>query len=636
MNSEWNFPNNGCGQTRGISDAGIETFTGTEIQSLAREICQNSLDATPEGSSSEVAVQFERYIIKSKDIPGYETYKNKLHKAYSYWSNRKSEKTITYLKKAIKAIENPSTFVLRISDYNTTGLIDPYGDSDDGWNALTKIDGGATKTGDKAGAFGIGKNAPFCNSDYRLVFYRTLNAENEIAAQGVSRFISFPEDETDPLRTMTTGFGYYGDTDGNLPVKTITELDDLQNRTVVGTDVFIYGFNAATTWEEEVTCEVLENFLMAIYKNKLTVSINSRKINVVNLPTLMERYKTKARQAYCYYKVLSNPKTKVFTKDFHGLGTLKLSVLVDVEDKLNRKVLVTRTSGMKLLTIGNISRLISFSGILEMQGKELNEYFREMETPSHDKWVPGRYAKNPAQAKGYHDELKQWVRDMILSLGEYSSDEEIEVEGLSSVLQRESTSSTQQGDNKKEDLHDTIGDILIQPRAIAQIKPKGLFQGNDGEGKSKGRDTQGNVGQGGFPATRSLGGNRKRTKKNTHRGTASQGGRDTVHEKYKGDTNQVLKNIRIMKIEKDKFRASFEAPRDVQGGHIEIVTVGENGKSNKLQVKSATGISACDNIKCSSIGIGFSNLKGNEKVMIEFSLVDSRDYAMEVNVYEHN
>lgn len=636
MNIAWNFPNNGCGQTRGISDAGIETFTGIEIQSLAREICQNSLDATPDSSSSEVVVEFERYRIQSNAIPGYEIYKNKLHKAYNYWSNRKSEKTIAYLKKAKKAIENQNTFVLRISDYNTTGLIDPYGDSDDGWNALTKIDGGATKTGDKAGAFGIGKNAPFCNSEYRLVFYRTLNAENEIAAQGVSRFISFPEDETDTLHTMTTGFGYYGDTNGNLPVKTIVELDNLQNRTGVGTDVFVYGFNAATTWEDDVTCEVLENFLMAIYKNKLVVSVNSTKINVTNLPALMECYKTKVRQAYCYYKVLSNPETKVFTKDFHGLGTLKLSVLVDAEEKLNRKVLVTRTSGMKLLTIGNISRLISFSGLLEMQGKELNEYFREMETPSHDKWVPGRYTKSPAQAKEYHDELKQWVRDMILGLGEYSSDEEIEVEGLSSVLQKESLSAIQHDDNKKEDLHNTIGDILIQPRATYQSKPKGLFHGNEGEGQSKSRDTQGNIGQGGFTATRTLGGNRQRTKKDTHRGTTSQGGRDTVHEKHSGGTHEALKSIRIMKIANDKFRASFEVPRDVQSGHIEIVTVGENGKSNKLQVKSATGISACENIKCSSIGISFLNLKGNEKVMIEFSLVDSRDYAMEVNVYEHN
>ena len=30
MINEWNFPHNGYGQVRGVSDAGIETFTGTE------------------------------------------------------------------------------------------------------------------------------------------------------------------------------------------------------------------------------------------------------------------------------------------------------------------------------------------------------------------------------------------------------------------------------------------------------------------------------------------------------------------------------------------------------------------------------------------------------------------------------
>ena len=182
MAIEWNFPHNGYGQVRGVSDAGIETFTGTEIQSLAREICQNSLDAAIEGSNATIKVDFERYVIDSSEIPGYEQYASKIKKANDYWSQKNSEKTIKVLKKALKSINSSRAVVLRISDFNTTGLGHPYEDSDEGWNALTKLDGGATKVGDKAGAFGIGKNAPFTNSDYRLVFYRTLNEDNETAA----------------------------------------------------------------------------------------------------------------------------------------------------------------------------------------------------------------------------------------------------------------------------------------------------------------------------------------------------------------------------------------------------------------------------------------------------------------------
>lgn len=635
MDINWNFPNNGCGQIRGISDAGIETFTGTEIQSLAREICQNSLDAIDEKKSDCVHVEFERYRIDTKDIPGCETYSNKIHKAYEYWSTKRSAKTISYLKEAVRAIEKPYTYVLRISDYNTVGLLDPYGDSDEGWNALTKIDGGATKTGDKAGAFGIGKNAPFCNSDYRLVFYRTLNKENEVAAQGVSRFISFPENIDNALSTMTTGIGYYGNVNGNLPINAINELNNLNVRERIGTDVFVYGFNGNSNWETDVACEVLDNFLMSIYNKKLTVAMNSIYIDEKNLSGYIERYETKLRQATSYFKVLSSQDTKTFTRDFHGLGTLKLRVLVKPEDKLNRKILVTRTSGMKLFAIGNISRLISFSGILEMQGKDLNEYFREMETPAHDKWIPGRYTKNPEQAKEYHDELKQWIRDTVLSLGEYSSEEEIEVEGLSGVLQSDSELSNGLGEEKKESLHDTIGDIIIQPRNTSSSS-KGLFFGKEGIGKSKSNDTEGSIGKSGFATTRTLGGNRRRTKRYEHKGLAEQGGRDVVHEKRGGDKNQPLENVRIMKIDNACYKVSFQLPREIGNGHIEIVTVGENGKSNKLYIKDVKGISNCENISKGQMGIGFSRLKGKEKVTLEFSLVDNRDYAMEVNVYEHN
>ena len=42
---KWNFPSNNYGQILGIAESGVETFNGTPIKSLAREICQNSLDA---------------------------------------------------------------------------------------------------------------------------------------------------------------------------------------------------------------------------------------------------------------------------------------------------------------------------------------------------------------------------------------------------------------------------------------------------------------------------------------------------------------------------------------------------------------------------------------------------------------
>ena len=327
----------------------------------------------------------------------------------------------------------------------------------------------------------------------------------------------------------------------------------------------------------------------------------------------------------------------MFSRDFHGLGTLKLRVLVDSSEKLNRKILITRSSGMKLFALGNISRIISFSGVLEMEGKELNEFFREMETPAHDKWLPSRHSTNVPLAKEYNNELKDWIRECIQRLGEHSSDDEIEVAGLAGVLQKESDKTNQRGDDSnKESLQDTIGSITIQPRT-SKTKPKGLFYGSEGNGKSKNTDTEGIVRtDGNALTTRNLSGTRHRSKRDTHKGRTAAGGHDTVHKRYGGDINQELKNVRVIKTSGNTYRVSFILPRDIRAGHVEIVTVGENGKSNRLAIHSASELMGCTGIKKSSEGVSFSSMKGNEKVQFEIALFDNRDYAMEVNVYEHN
>ena len=60
QNGEWRFPSNNNGQILGISDSGVETFKGTPIKSLAREICQNSIDARC-NSDKPVEVEFKTF-----------------------------------------------------------------------------------------------------------------------------------------------------------------------------------------------------------------------------------------------------------------------------------------------------------------------------------------------------------------------------------------------------------------------------------------------------------------------------------------------------------------------------------------------------------------------------------------------
>ena len=54
----WAFPITGGGKKTGFNEAGIQFFNDDILLSLAREMCQNSLDAKREGSDGPVTVAF--------------------------------------------------------------------------------------------------------------------------------------------------------------------------------------------------------------------------------------------------------------------------------------------------------------------------------------------------------------------------------------------------------------------------------------------------------------------------------------------------------------------------------------------------------------------------------------------------
>ena len=62
----WRFPPNNGGTIQGFNDSGIATFKGAELyNNLAREICQNSLDAKRE-DEDHVVVKFDLIIVRNR------------------------------------------------------------------------------------------------------------------------------------------------------------------------------------------------------------------------------------------------------------------------------------------------------------------------------------------------------------------------------------------------------------------------------------------------------------------------------------------------------------------------------------------------------------------------------------------
>ena len=82
MNNElekiWRFPGNNYTQDQGIDTPDMETFAQDPIASLARETCQNSIDARIEGKTAKI--QFKTFDIMKEDIPGIDRIEKEIDK----------------------------------------------------------------------------------------------------------------------------------------------------------------------------------------------------------------------------------------------------------------------------------------------------------------------------------------------------------------------------------------------------------------------------------------------------------------------------------------------------------------------------------------------------------------------------
>lgn len=126
---------------------------------------------------------------------------------------------------------------------------------------------------------------------------------------------------------------------------------------------------------------------------------------------------------------------------------------------------------------------------------------------------------------------------------------------------------------------------------------------------------------------------KKKTKKIRYASRNPGQGKDIVlQKKADGETSCPLKNVRIIKKGTGIYSLNFEIPHDVEYGRIELVTVGENGKSNRLRITDVNPTSGCETAKLNGDLIETLNMTSSGKVKIIVTLADSHDYAMEVSI----
>ncbi len=431
---QWRFPSNDHGENKGINDSGVATFRGTPLKSLAREICQNSLDAA---RKQTVVIEFNLFSVPTDSLPGASVLKDTFHRCYNFWSIQKGSATKDFFKKALKKIEMDKTYILRISDFNTTGLLGSKEEINTDWTNLTKSSGASDKKGTAGGSYGIGKYAPFACSDFATVFYSTYDEEEEVAYQGVSRLVTFKRADDDET---TQGIGYFGE-EYNKPVYEQLRLDSSFERKAgeFGTDIFICGYKfAEEDWKKGIIISVLDGFLGALWKEKLVINVGDIVISKKTIGTLIEEYSEELTgNTQKYYELLCSEETVWIEEDFLGLGTFSLGLLMGIADA-PRKVAMIRQTGMKILEKDRLQTHVPFTGIMFIEGDKLNERLRSIENPEHTEWQPER-SPNPFKERELLKALYARIREEIEKLVMHSSNDEIDAIGVGNFLPDEKT-----------------------------------------------------------------------------------------------------------------------------------------------------------------------------------------------------
>lgn len=389
MSMNWRFPPLSGGNEQGYTNSGIETFRGEElIDNLAREICQNSLDAKDKSNDLPVEVNFELRHIPKTDHNVFSDFADCIKGCRSYWQQEMDEKLSSFITRAENALENDNIPVLVVCDYNTTGLTGSKTSGKSAWKALTHSDGTSLKNdAGSGGSYGIGKNAPFACSDLSMVFYNTYAIDDEKAFKGVSRLATI----LDADGRSTQGVGHYQNNNEEdetwLPIygEDISPFRDLFARNKYGTDIIVVGFNESEDWEQKIEKAIINHFFPAIYEGKLVVRVSD---TVIDAAKINEKIKTEFADDKGFkitgqlFEAMLNPDKKV-----------ALSILDDNDAELyiksdsgyGRTIANFRATGM---LVGKYSRRIlqHYAAVLIVRGEALNELLKCTEPPKHNRW----------------------------------------------------------------------------------------------------------------------------------------------------------------------------------------------------------------------------------------------------------
>ena len=256
----------------------------------------------------------------------------------------------------------------------------------------------------------------------------------------------------------------------------------------------------------------------------------------------------------------------------------------------------------------------------------MNEFFRKMENPQHNKWEHNRHP-NPTLAKNRKEEVENWVKNVIGEKIKEISGEEIDID-VSNYFFSSNRENHSANEEKVENVVDTVKTIEISQDTPEDKRFKVKDVGGTMNNPPSSRMRSGTIDdQGSSRGHRHRTGHRKGATPTGRMGYEDDNGKDTVYEGMR----EVFVSARIIKKSSGLNRLIFIAEEDISQGELEIVTVGENGKPLQLKVKQANGIDTSVQLQNGHIVV--FNVEKGKKHKIDFEIIDQKNYAMGVRAY---
>ena len=486
--NEWRFPSNNYMPENGLDTSDMETFKKDPIASLAREICQNSIDACHD--NKKVRVEFNLFEVDRNKIPGIDALTEQIHKCVEF--KKESSKESKSLQAMQKAIQKERIKCLRISDFNTIGASGGKDNvKDSPFYNLTKGAGISEKMCGSGGSKGIGKFASFVVSKTNTVFYSTYAADGSHVHIGISKLRSVPCDKNDP-DLLTGGIGYYARNKKNYAIEGELQLDNKFKRSTYGTDIYIIGFPDNVSWEIEMAAKIMESFMVAIMNNHLDVDVNHKfQItrenikNIIDCDEFNKRIgKKEQKDIKAQYAMLeADDSVTIVDLDVKGekIGTLRVKEYsFEDDDNAIKHCIMVRYPYMKIrnLTTG---RYLPYSALCVIENNTANEKLRAIENPQHTDWEINRLNDDPDEkkaTKSLKKEIEDLINKKIRETLKKNSEEETDMAGAGQFLPAEGIVGKFEGNNSLSDSQIIIGNIVKNKPQ----NPKTEKNGDNGDG----------------------------------------------------------------------------------------------------------------------------------------------------------